>query len=97
MINVFPSGSVPAFKIWFNDRGFGSSDPRVTELLEDVDEEGEPGNDGSEIIAIVIETCRREGLEYVDDMNIYECGFIEEDGAVLVSDWIELAKKFYGR
>jgi transcription termination factor NusB len=30
-------------------------------------------------------------------MNIYECGFIEEDGAVLVSDWIELAKKFYGR
>jgi hypothetical protein len=98
MINVFPTNSVKAFEIWFNDRGSGSSDPKVTELLDSVDEEtGEPTVDGSEIIQAVIDACRRDGFEYVDDMNLYENGIIEETGAVLLADWIELAQEVYVR
>jgi|LauGreDrversion4_2_1035121.scaffolds.fasta_scaffold44488_10 hypothetical protein len=95
MVNVFPKDSVKALFIgWDNYGDHYSDDPAVTEKLQ-CDEEGEPLFTGPEVIAAVLEACRRGGFEYIDDMNIVENGLIEESGPILLADWIEFSRQIY--
>jgi len=96
MVTTFKQVEVPHLFLGFNFYGHTTTDPELTDILND--EENEDGVPTTVLVDLVTKICLRDGLEYVCDQNLTETGVLELDEdyeipVVFLEDWVALVSK----